>query len=125
MLWGYSVLRAAWAMPSQVWRLFHQHQPSFAAFLLAAVSRPVPLLIHRAGVRASKPAFFLLREPIVMKQWFRSSNPGPSLVGGHWSAQKMPSIIVRGMRWSATICCNASAGEAFEGSVAKIGGSQR
>ena len=85
ILWGYSVLRTAWAMPSQVCRLFHQHQPSFAAFLLAAVSRPVPLLIHSAGVRASNVPFArCFRDPIVMKQWLRSSTPSS------WIAQWRP-----------------------------------
>ena len=39
--------------PSQVCRLRHQHQPTFGAFLRPRPSRPVPLLIQTAGVRAS------------------------------------------------------------------------
>ena len=56
-------------MQSQVWRLPHQHQPSFGAPARARPSRPVPLLIHRARVRASNPPLGLRsREPNVMKQ---------------------------------------------------------
>src|SRR5699024_10296231 len=76
--------------PSHVCRLFHQHQPTFGAFLRCFPSRPVPLEIHRAGVRESKAAafvgfFFGRREAMVMKQVFRDSTAGDC------STQRMPS----------------------------------
>lgn len=65
----YPIRVAAWAIPSQVCRLFHQHHPSLGALRLSLPSRPVPLLIHRAGVRESKPPLAVgLRDPMVMKQ---------------------------------------------------------
>ena len=45
-----------------------QHQPTFGAPLRSLPSRPVPPLIHRAGVRVSRPFGVRLRVPMVMKQ---------------------------------------------------------
>src|SRR5699024_11284750 len=70
------------AMPSQVWRLFHQHQPSFGASLRSFPSRPVPPETHSAGVRESDvPSGLVRREPMVMKQRPRSR------ISGCWSTQ--------------------------------------
>lgn len=54
------------AKPSHVCRLFHQHHPSLGAPLRSAPSRPVPLEIQSAGVRASKPLALRFRDPIIM-----------------------------------------------------------
>ena len=52
------------ANPSQLCRLPAQHQPTFGALRLAGPSRPVPLLIHSAGVRASSvPPGLRRRDP--------------------------------------------------------------
>jgi hypothetical protein len=60
---------AADAKPSQVWRLPAQHHPTFGALRFSRPSRPVPLLIHSAGVRASgRPSALRSLDPIVMKQ---------------------------------------------------------
>lgn len=65
------------AKPSQVCRLPAQHHPSFGALRLSGPSRPVPLLIHSAGVRASsEPLALRRRDPIAMKQWPRARTSG-------------------------------------------------
>ena len=91
-------------------RLFHQHQPTFGAFLRCFPSRPVPLEIHRAGVRESKAAafvgfFFGRREAMVMKQVFRDSTDGDC------STQWMPSARVIGSRPRSASSASASAGD--------------
>ncbi len=86
-------------------RFLAQHHLTFGASRFALPSRPVPLLIQTAGVRASSfPAFFRSREPIVMKQWLRSS------ASGCCNSQKMPSGSVNGVRCEARIAGSASSG---------------
>src|SRR4051812_34396882 len=81
------------AKPSQVCRLPAQHQPILGALRRSRPSRPVPLLIQSAGVRASRtPLALRSREPIVMKQRLRSRTAGCC------STQWMPSLSINGVR---------------------------
>ena len=65
------------AKPRQVCRFPAQHHPTFGASRFALPSRPIPLLIHTAGVRASSaPLVFLSSEPMVMKQRTRARMAG-------------------------------------------------
>ena len=66
----------------------------------------MPLLIQMAGVRASRPLAFGLREAIVMKHRLRSSRSGSC------SSQLMPSLTVSGWRPRSRIAGSASSGVA-------------
>ena len=68
-------------------------------------SRPVPLLIHTAGVLASSdPSGLRRREAIVMKQRPRAST------SGRCSSQCSPSVRVSGVRPASAMAGNASSG---------------
>ena len=101
-----------------MWRLFHQHHPTFGAFFRCAPSRPVPLEIHSAGVRESKVVFLPglgLRDAMVMKHVFRPS------ASGACSTQWMPSANVIGSRPTAAMSSSASAGDALRSSSPRPG----
>ena len=71
-------------------------------------SRPVPLLIHTAGVLASsEPTGLRRRDPMVMKQCPRAST------SGRCSSQCSPSVSVSGVRPASVMAGNASSGLQF------------
>src|SRR4051794_41985302 len=80
------------ANPSQVCRLPAQHQPTFGALRFTDPSRPVPLLIHTAGVlAATEPPGVRRGAPVVHKE------PPPASTPGRCSSQCRPPGRGRGL----------------------------